>query len=137
MQKLAESSFSFKFMFDECNAVMSVERGCRVWRGRPTGPLDGIVEELNSLFNVFRSFRGMLRVRRSVIRRRKKSQFVRRLLKRGGVSGGRACVVSTTMTGEWSDDRSKQDIAQAEFWGIPFVTLKSKRSGILFLSEGQ
>jgi hypothetical protein len=49
--------------------------------------------------------RGMLRVRRSVIRRRKKSQFVRRLLKRGGVSEVRACVVRSTMTGRWSDDR--------------------------------
>jgi hypothetical protein len=49
--------------------------------------------------------RGMLRGRRSVIRRRKRSQFVRLLLKQGSVSGGRACVVSTTMTGEWSDDR--------------------------------
>jgi hypothetical protein len=54
---------------------------------------------------------GMLRVRRSVIRRRKKSQFVRRLLKRGGVSGARAYVVSMF----WSDDRSKQDVAEAEF----------------------
>jgi hypothetical protein len=59
--------------------------------------------------------RGMLRVRRSVIRRRKRSQFVSRLLKLGGVSGGKACVVSTTMTGESSDDRSKQDFAAAEF----------------------
>jgi hypothetical protein len=49
----------------------------------------------------------MLRVWCSVIRWRKKSQFVRQLLKRGGVSGGRARVVSTTITGEWSDDRSR------------------------------
>jgi hypothetical protein len=54
----AESSFFFKFMFDECRAVMSVERGCRIWRGGPTGPLDGIVEELDSFFNVFSSFEG-------------------------------------------------------------------------------
>jgi hypothetical protein len=81
--------------------------------------------------------RGMLRVSRSVIRRRKKSQFVRRLLKRGGVSGGKACVVSTSMTGEWSDDRLKLDVAAAEFGGIPFVTQKSKMSESLFLSEGQ
>jgi hypothetical protein len=80
--------------------------------------------------------RGILRVRRLVIRRQKKSQFVRRLLKRSGVSGGRACVVSTTMTGEWSNDRLKLDVAAA-FGGIPFVTQKSKRSGSLFLSEGQ
>jgi hypothetical protein len=48
--------------------------------------------------------RGVLKVRRSVIRRRKKSQFVRQLLKWGGVSGGMAFFASTTMTGEWSDD---------------------------------
>jgi hypothetical protein len=72
-----------------------------------------------------------------VIRRQKKFQFVGQLLKRGGVSGGRACVVSTTMTGEWSDDRSKQDVAAAEFGRIPFMTQKSKRSGSLFLSKGQ
>jgi hypothetical protein len=77
--------------------------------------------------------RGMLRVRRSVIRRRKKSQFVRRLLKRSGVSGIRACVVSTTKTGEWSEDRSRLDIAAAEFGVIHFLTQKSKRSGSLFL----
>jgi hypothetical protein len=81
--------------------------------------------------------RGVLKVRLSVIRRRNKSQFVRRLLKRGGCSGGNACVVRSTMTGEWSDDRSKLDVAAAEFGGIPFVTQKSKRSGSLFLSEGQ
>jgi hypothetical protein len=63
--------------------------------------------------------RGMLRGRRSVIRRRKRSQFVRLLLKLGGVSGVKACVVSTTMTGEWSDDRSRQDVAAAEFGGYP------------------
>jgi hypothetical protein len=62
---------------------------------------------------------------------------VGRVLKRGGVSGGRAWVVGTTMTGEWSDGRSRQDVAVAEFGGIPFVTQKSKRSGSLFLSEGQ
>jgi hypothetical protein len=45
-------------MFDECRAVMSVERGCRVRRGGPTGPLDGIGEELDRLFNVFSSFEG-------------------------------------------------------------------------------
>jgi hypothetical protein len=56
MPTLAESSFFFKFMFDECRAVMSVEWGCRVWRGSPTGPLHGLVEELDSLFNVFSSF---------------------------------------------------------------------------------
>jgi hypothetical protein len=81
--------------------------------------------------------RGMLRVSRSVIRRRKKPQFVRRLLKRGGCSGGMACVVISTMTGEWSDDRSRLDVATAEFGGIPFVTRKSIRSGSLFLPEGQ
>jgi hypothetical protein len=32
---------------------MSVEQGCIVWRGGPTGPLDGIVEELDRLFYVF------------------------------------------------------------------------------------
>jgi hypothetical protein len=45
-------------MFDECRAFMSVERGCRVWRGGPTGPSDGIVEELDSLFIVLSSFEG-------------------------------------------------------------------------------
>jgi hypothetical protein len=58
MPALGESSFFFKFMFDECRAVISVERDCSVWRGSPTGPLDGIVEELDSLFNVFSSFEG-------------------------------------------------------------------------------
>jgi hypothetical protein len=38
----AESSFFFKFMFDECRAVLSVDRGCRVSRGGPTVPLVGI-----------------------------------------------------------------------------------------------
>jgi hypothetical protein len=42
-----------------------------------------------------------------------------RLLKRGGCSGGRACVVSTTMTGEWSDDWSKQEVAAAKFGEYP------------------
>jgi hypothetical protein len=41
------------------------------------------------------------------------------------------------MAGEWSDDRSRQDVAVADFGGIPFVTQKFERSGILFLSEGQ
>jgi hypothetical protein len=45
--------------------------------------------------------------------------------------------VSTTMTGEWLDDRSRQEVAAAEFGGIPFVTQKSKRSGSFFLSEDQ
>jgi hypothetical protein len=58
MPTLAESSFFFKFMFDECRAAMSVERGCRVRRGGPTSPLDGIGEEQDSLFNVFSSFEG-------------------------------------------------------------------------------
>jgi hypothetical protein len=61
---------------------------------------------------------------------------VRLLLKRGGVSGGKARVMSTTVTGEWSDDRSRQDVAAAEFGGIPSVTQKSKRPGSLCLSEG-
>jgi hypothetical protein len=55
---LAESSFFFKLMFDECRALMSVERGCIVWLGGPTSPLDGIVEELDRLFDVFSSFEG-------------------------------------------------------------------------------
>jgi hypothetical protein len=105
MPTLADSSFLFKFMFDECRAVMNVKRGCRVWRGGPTGTLDSIVEELDSLFNVFSSCGGMYWVSRSVIRRRKKSQFVRRLFKLGGCSGGTACVVRSTMTVELSDDR--------------------------------
>jgi hypothetical protein len=71
-----------------------------------------------------------------MIRRRNKSQFVRRLLKRGGCSLGTACVLRSTMTGEWSDDRSRMDVAVAEFGGIAFVTQKSKRSGSLFLSRG-
>jgi hypothetical protein len=57
MPTLAESSFFFRFVFDECRAV-SVEWGCRVWRGGPTCALDSIVEELDSLFNVFSSFEG-------------------------------------------------------------------------------
>jgi hypothetical protein len=36
MSTLVYSSFFFKFIFDESRAVMSVERGCRVWRGGPT-----------------------------------------------------------------------------------------------------
>jgi hypothetical protein len=56
MPTLAESSFFFKFMFYECWAVMSVEWGCRVWRGGPTCPLDGIVKELDSFFDVLSSF---------------------------------------------------------------------------------
>jgi hypothetical protein len=32
--------------------------GAVVWRGGPTSPLDGIVEELDSLFKVFSSFEG-------------------------------------------------------------------------------
>jgi hypothetical protein len=58
MPTLAEPSLFLKFMFDECRAVMSVEGGCRVWRVGPTSPLDGIVEELDSLFSVFGSFEG-------------------------------------------------------------------------------
>jgi hypothetical protein len=58
MPALAESSFFLKFVFDECRAVMSVERGSIVWRGGPTCPLDGIGEELDCLFNVFSSFEG-------------------------------------------------------------------------------
>jgi hypothetical protein len=58
MPTFAQSSFFFKFMFDERRAVMSVEPGCKVWRGGPTGPLDGIAEERDSLFNVFSSFEG-------------------------------------------------------------------------------
>jgi hypothetical protein len=54
----AESSFFLEFSFHECRAVVSVERGCRVWRDGPTGPLDGIFEELDRLFNVFSSFEG-------------------------------------------------------------------------------
>jgi hypothetical protein len=45
-------------MFDEFRADMSVERGCVVWRGGLTGTLDGIVEDLGSLFNTFSSFEG-------------------------------------------------------------------------------
>jgi hypothetical protein len=56
MPTIEESSFFFKFMFAECMAVMSVERCCRVWRGGAAGPLDGIVEELDSSFIVFSSF---------------------------------------------------------------------------------
>jgi hypothetical protein len=58
MPTFAESSFFFKFMFDECTTVMSVERGCRVWRGGPTGPLDGIIEDVDRIFNIFSSFEG-------------------------------------------------------------------------------
>jgi hypothetical protein len=63
--------------------------------------------------------RGMLRGGHSVIRRRKRSQFVRRLLKRSDVYGGRAFVASTTMTEDWSDDRSKQDVVQRSLGEYP------------------
>jgi hypothetical protein len=39
--------------------------------------------------------------------------------------------------GERSEDMSKHDFATAKFWGIPFVTHKSTRSGSLFLPDGQ
>jgi hypothetical protein len=42
-----------------------------------------------------------------------------------------------TRTGEWSDDRSKQDFAVAEVDRIHFVTQKSTRSGRLLLLENQ
>jgi hypothetical protein len=46
-------------------------------------------------------------------------------------------VVSITITGEWSDERSKHDFSIAKFWVIPSVTQKSSRSGSLFQSDGQ
>jgi hypothetical protein len=66
--------------------------------GGPTGPLDVSLKSLTASSVSSVVLRGMLKGRRSVIRRRKKSQFVRQLLKRGGVFGGRACVVSSSMT---------------------------------------
>jgi hypothetical protein len=44
---------------------------------------------------------------------------VRRLLKLGGCSGGRACVVSTTMTGEWSDDGPNITLLQRSLGEYP------------------
>jgi hypothetical protein len=70
--------------------------------------------------------REMLRVRRSVIKRRNKSQILRRLLKRDGCSGGTACVVRSTTTGEWPDNRSRLAFAAAEFGGISFDTKVQK-----------
>jgi hypothetical protein len=55
----------------------------------------------------------------------------------GGFTGDSGEVARTTRTGEWSDDRSKQDVAVAKVDGIPFVTQKSSRSGGLLLLEGQ
>jgi hypothetical protein len=137
MSTLVESSFFLKFMFDECRTVMSVKRGCRVWRGGPTGPLNGIGEELDSLFNVLSSSEGDIKGKVFGDMKAKEIPVCASIAYRGGVSGGRACVVRSTLTGEWSDDRSRLDVAAAEIGGIPFVTQKSERSGSLFLLEGQ
>jgi hypothetical protein len=53
---LAELSFFFQSS-DERGAAMGVMWGWRARRGGPTGPLDGIIEELDRLFYVFRSFK--------------------------------------------------------------------------------
>jgi hypothetical protein len=57
LPSLAELSFFFQVLSDEGRAVMGVEWGFRVGCGGPTCPLDGITEQLDSLFNVFRSFK--------------------------------------------------------------------------------
>jgi hypothetical protein len=109
---------------------MCVERGCRVWRGSPTVPISVKSLTASSMSSVV--LKGMLRVRRSVIIRPKKSKFMRRLLKRGGASEVRACVVRSSMTGEWSDDRSRLDVAAAEFGGIPLVPKSPKGRAVYF-----
>jgi hypothetical protein len=76
--------------------------------------------------------RGMLRVSRSVINAERNPSLCFYCLS-GVVSLGRECVVSTSITGEWSDDRSRQDVAAAEFGGIPFVTEKVQKV-VLFIS---
>jgi hypothetical protein len=53
---LVELSFFLKALSDEGRAAVGVEWGWRVGCGGPACPLDGITEELDSLFNVFRSF---------------------------------------------------------------------------------
>jgi hypothetical protein len=54
---LAELSFFFQSLSDERGAAVGVKWGWRVGCGSPTGPLDGIIEELDRLFYVFRSFK--------------------------------------------------------------------------------
>jgi hypothetical protein len=73
---------------DERRAAVGVEWGWRVGSSCPTFPLDGIVEELDRLFDVFRSFKWDLRVRCSVIRWGSRSQLVCRLVRWGGFTGG-------------------------------------------------
>jgi hypothetical protein len=57
LPSLAELSVFLKSLSDERRAAVGVEWGWRVGCGGPTGPLDGIIEELDRLFNVFRSFK--------------------------------------------------------------------------------
>jgi hypothetical protein len=47
--------FSSSLCLMNVGQSLSVERDCRVWRGGPTGPLDGIVEELNAMQDEVRS----------------------------------------------------------------------------------
>jgi hypothetical protein len=50
------------------------------------------------------------------------------LHKRGGGAWFSALRLGVIRTGEWSEDRSKQDLGKAESWGMPLVTQKSSRS---------
>jgi hypothetical protein len=50
-------SLFFQSFTDEGKAAVGVEWGWRFGCGGPTCPLDGIIEELDHLFNVFRSFK--------------------------------------------------------------------------------
>jgi hypothetical protein len=71
MPTFAEPSFFFKFIFDECRAVMSVESGAVEFRVA-VQPAHWMVSLKNLTASSVSSvvLRGMLRVSRSVIRRR-------------------------------------------------------------------
>jgi hypothetical protein len=67
----------------------------------------------------------------------KASQFVYLLLTYGCFSWFCTCVVSVTITREWSDERSEYGLAVAKCWVIRFVMRKTTRSGSLFQSDNQ
>jgi hypothetical protein len=56
-------SFFFLSLFDESGAAVGVMWGWRVACCGPTGALDGIIEELDRLFYVFRSFKWDFKVK--------------------------------------------------------------------------
>jgi hypothetical protein len=58
MPSFAKSAFFRDFFCDEWRAGVGVERVCRGWRGGPSSPLYGFIEEVNSGFNVRRRFKG-------------------------------------------------------------------------------